>query len=137
MIEPLLSIVPAKHDAIVLIGSRGRCPLFAHRTTAAATGPAAATPFTQPGLLAAELARTGFQDVNETTQLVPMRWPGSPEEFWQRFNDVAVPMCPLIENLEAAERQAAIGQILAGLRPYHDGDYTTVPCTFGIAAATR
>jgi SAM-dependent methyltransferase len=93
--------------------------------------------FAQPGLLAAELARAGFQDVDETTQCVPMHWPGSPEEFWQSFYDVAVPMRPLIDGLEAAERQAAIGEILAGLRPHYDGEYTTVPCAFGIAAARR
>jgi ubiquinone/menaquinone biosynthesis C-methylase UbiE len=93
--------------------------------------------FAQTGLLAAELERAGFRDVAEATHIVPMRWPGPPEEFWQSFYDVAVPMRPLIDGLPSDERQAAIGEILEGLRALYDGAYTTTPCAFAIATAIR
>jgi SAM-dependent methyltransferase len=93
--------------------------------------------FAHPGLLAAELERAGFRDVADATHIVPLPWPGPPEEFWQSFYDVAVPMRPLIDGLSSEERQDAIGEILEGLRALYDGAYTTTPCAFIIATAIR
>ncbi|RIK41668.1 MAG: hypothetical protein DCC58_12190 [Chloroflexi bacterium] len=93
--------------------------------------------FAQPGTLAAELERAGFLDVVEETHVVPMPWAGPPEELWQNFYEVAVPVRPLIDGLSPDEREAAIGEVLAGLRQYYDGSYTSPPGAFVIASGAR
>jgi SAM-dependent methyltransferase len=93
--------------------------------------------FAQAGTLGAELERAGFRDVQEETRSVPMPWAGPPEENWQNLYDTAVPVRPLIDGLSAEEREMAIGEVLAGLRQYYDGSYTSPPAAFVVASAAR
>lgn len=81
--------------------------------------------FAQPGTLAAELERAGFRDVEEQTAIIPMPRAGPPEEVWQNFYDVAIPVRGLIDGFDAPVRETAVGEVLAGLREYYDGAHTT------------
>jgi ubiquinone/menaquinone biosynthesis C-methylase UbiE len=93
--------------------------------------------FAQPGTLAAELERAGFRDVEEQTRIVPMPWAGPPEEVWQNFYDVAIPVRALIDSFDPVEREIAVGEVLAGLRQYYDGTYTSPPAAFVVGSGTR
>jgi hypothetical protein len=93
--------------------------------------------FAQSGTLGDELRRAGFSAVEEQLQIVPMPWAGPPEEVWLNFYDVARPVRPLIDGLDAEERDAAVGEVLAGLRSYYDGTHTSPPGAFVIASGPR
>jgi len=51
-------------------------------------------------------------------------WPGSPEEVWMQFYDVAVPMRPYIDSFSSEERAAAFKEALAMLPPNRKPDFT-------------
>jgi ubiquinone/menaquinone biosynthesis C-methylase UbiE len=93
--------------------------------------------FAQAGTLSAALEQAGFQNVREETVVIPMPWAGPPEEHWQNFYDVARPVRPLIDGFGVDEREAAIGEALAGLRQHYDGVYTSPPGAFVIASGER
>jgi hypothetical protein len=114
-------------------------PFFARAAELPAPPPDMPHPFrfAQAGTLGAELERAGFHDVQEETRVVPMPWPGPPEENWQNLYDTAVPVRPLIDGLDAEDREIAIGEVLAGLRHYYDGTYTSPPAAFIIASGAR
>jgi SAM-dependent methyltransferase len=93
--------------------------------------------FAAPGALTAELDHAGFREVEEATHVIPMPWPGPPEELWQHLYDIAAPFRPVVDGLAPAERERAIGEVLAGLRRYYDGERTNTPAAIVVAAATR
>jgi SAM-dependent methyltransferase len=93
--------------------------------------------FAQHGALTTELERAGFQQVQEATHVIPLAWPGPPEELWQHLYDIAAPFRPIIDGLAAGERERAVGEVLAGLRRYYDGERTTTPAAVVVASATR
>lgn len=93
--------------------------------------------FAQHGALTAELERAGFRQIEEATHIIPMPWPGPPEELWQHLYDIAAPFRPIIEGLAPDERDQALGEVLAGLRQYYDGERTDTPAAVVIASATR
>jgi len=86
--------------------------------------PGAPTPFkfAAPGTLAGELRGAGFSPVEEETRTLPLPWPGSPENLWEHFRDIAAPFRPIIEGLSEAEREAAIGEVLSGSRHLQVGE---------------
>jgi hypothetical protein len=93
--------------------------------------------FAAPGSLSAELKNAGFAAVSEEVRTVPAPWPGSPEELWQQFYDVAVPLQPYIDSFSAREREAALPEVYAGYRVYFDGRRTDVPVGIVVASAQR
>jgi SAM-dependent methyltransferase len=93
--------------------------------------------FAQHGSLTAELVRAGFRQVEEVMHVIPMPWPGPPEELWQHFYDIAAPFRPIIDGLAPDLREQAIGEVLTGLRHYYDGERTNTPAAVVIASATR
>jgi SAM-dependent methyltransferase len=93
--------------------------------------------FAQHGSLTAELVRAGFRQVEEAMHVIPLPWPGPPEELWQHFYDIAAPFRPIIDGLDPDEREQAIGEVLARLRHYYDGERTNTPASVVIASAMR
>lgn len=93
--------------------------------------------FAQAGALSAELRNAGFVEVTEEARVITSRWPGPPEEFWQHFYDIAVPFQPLIDGLSPDERDAAIGEVIAGFRGYYDGKHVSIPTSIVLAVARR
>jgi SAM-dependent methyltransferase len=101
--------------------------------------PDAPTPFrfAAPGALGGDLGRAGFQRVDERTLVIPAPWLGTPEEYWQQFYDVAVPMRPLFASLPSDEFSKARAEAVDLLRAQYDG--TTVRATVAtvIASGTK
>jgi SAM-dependent methyltransferase len=109
---------------------------FLRRVTAPEEGPDAPQPlrYAQPGVLGGELERAGFLKVNEGHRVIPAPWPGTPEEYWQQFYEVAVPFQPLFDSLPPEERAKAVAEAADLLRAHYDG--TTVHTTVAIVIAS-
>jgi hypothetical protein len=62
--------------------------------------------FAAPGELAEQLRAAGFQQVEETTHLLPVQWAGTPEERWDAMlsnnRRVAVAVAALAPEQHAA-----------------------------------
>ncbi|MGI8475315.1 MAG: class I SAM-dependent methyltransferase [Thermomicrobiales bacterium] len=93
--------------------------------------------FAERGSLTAELGAAGFRRVQEEMHMVPMPWPGPPEELWQQIYDIAAPFRPVVDGLAPDERGKAVGEVLAGLRRCYDGTRTATTAAIVIASATR
>ncbi len=97
--------------------------------------PGAPTPFkyAQEGTLATDLGQAGFKEVREEAQTIDLPWPGTPENLWNHFYDVAVPFRPVFDGLPAKDRAQAIGEVIGGFRQYFDGKQVN-PTAYIIAA---
>ena len=49
--------------------------------------------------MSANLIRAGFNQVEEETHVIPMPWPGPPEELWQHLYEIAAPFRPIVDGL--------------------------------------
>jgi hypothetical protein len=72
--------------------------------------------------------------VDERTLVIPAPWPGNPEEYWQMFYDVAVPVRPLFDSLPPDEFKQAKAEAADLLRAQYDG--ATVHATVAIVVAS-
>lgn len=93
--------------------------------------------FARSGSLTAELEQAGFRRIQEATHVIPLAWPGEPEELWQHLYDIAAPFRPIVDGLAPDDREEAIGEVLAALRRYYDGERTTTPAAIVVASAMR
>jgi SAM-dependent methyltransferase len=93
--------------------------------------------FAAEGALGGELERAGFGDVEEIHRVIPVPWPGSAEELWQHFYDIAVPFHPLFDGLPPAERAEAIAEVAALLRAYDDGGAVRNTSAIVVASGVR
>src|ERR1700674_109171 len=83
--------------------------------------------FGQSNRLRHALEAAGFINVREEARIVPGRWPGSLEEFWQQFTEVAAPFRPLLEQLTPEKKPAAVAEILGALRKFWNGKELSLP----------
>jgi hypothetical protein len=93
--------------------------------------------FAQPGTLSAELERAGFRAVEEQTHVVPLAWPGPPEEVWDHLYDIAAPFRPVIDGLRPEDRDFVIGEALARLRAHYVDGRTITPAALVVASGIR
>jgi ubiquinone/menaquinone biosynthesis C-methylase UbiE len=93
--------------------------------------------FAAPGSLGAALRVAGLPSVEEETVVLPLPWPGSPEEVWMQFYDVAVPMRPYLDSFSREERAAAFEEALAMLPPNRMQDLTELTVAMNFASAPR
>jgi SAM-dependent methyltransferase len=93
--------------------------------------------FAAPGALSGELGRAGFGRVDERTLVIPAPWPGTPEEYWQHFYDVAVPVRPIFDSLPPEEFARARAEAVALLRARYDGGTVHTTVATVIASGTR
>jgi SAM-dependent methyltransferase len=93
--------------------------------------------FGERGRLRRALESAGFRDVHEEDRIVPGRWAGSLEEYWQQFSEIAAPFRPLIEQLTPMKKAAAVVEILAALRKFWNGKELTLPLEIVIGTGTR
>jgi ubiquinone/menaquinone biosynthesis C-methylase UbiE len=119
-----------------MIGSLG--PLF-KRVQVPPPPPGAPTPFKYAahGSLTVALEGVGFKDVAEETEQVSFPWPGSPENLWEHFQDVAAPFRPIIESLSLEERKSATEEIQATYRQFYDGQQINMPAVIVVASAVK
>jgi SAM-dependent methyltransferase len=93
--------------------------------------------FGERGRLRRALEAAGFSNVHEEDRIVPGRWAGSLEEYWQQFSEIAAPFRPLIEQLTSEKKAAAVAEILAALRKFWNGKELTLPLEIVIGTGTR
>jgi SAM-dependent methyltransferase len=93
--------------------------------------------FGERGRLRRALEAAGFRDVHEEDRIVPGRWAGSLQEYWQQFSEIAAPFRPLIEQLTPLKKAAAVVEILAALRKFWNGKELTLPLEIVIGTGTR
>src|SRR2546430_968557 len=53
------------------------------------------------------LESAGFANVHEEDRIIPGRWSGSVEEYWEQFTEVAAPFRPLLDQLTTEQRAQA------------------------------
>jgi SAM-dependent methyltransferase len=110
---------------------------FRQRVDAPGPPPDAPHPFrfSRPGSLSRELRKAGFVDVRENVSDMLTPWPGSPEDAWEMFYDMAAP--PFVDELPQAERDAAIAEGAKSLRRLFDGKRIDAHSSVVIASARK
>lgn len=93
--------------------------------------------FAAPGSLGEALRAAGLNAIEEETVELPFPWPGSPEETWVQFYDVAVPMRPYLDSFSKEERATAFAEALAMLPEKRKPDLTELTVAMNFAAAPR
>jgi len=112
---------------------------FLSRTSIQPPPPGAPHPFrfASQGTLSQELQRAGFEQVEEQLRTINFSWPGPPEELWEHFRDIAVPLRPIIDSLTPDQRQQAISEVIEGFRRYYDRQSVTAPAVIVLATGVR
>jgi SAM-dependent methyltransferase len=93
--------------------------------------------FGERGRLRRTLEASGFSDAREEVRIIPGRWRGPLEQYWQQFSEIAAPFRPLIASLEPDARAQVEAEILAALREFRDGQSLTLPLEIVIGTGTR
>jgi ubiquinone/menaquinone biosynthesis C-methylase UbiE len=93
--------------------------------------------FSEPGSLAQVFRDAGFSAVGEKALRIPCERPGSPEDFWEEFREVAAPFRPLIAALPPDRRAALDRDVLAAIRQHHDGQAFHFHAEVNLAVGTR
>ena len=62
--------------------------------------------FAAEGSLSRELEQAGFREIEEERLIVPVPWPGPPEQLWQHLRQIVAPLRPVIDGLSPADRDA-------------------------------
>jgi len=91
--------------------------------------------FSRPDALARELRVAQFHDVRESMTDMAAPWPGSPEEAWQVFYEMAAP--PFVDELADEDRRAAIREGIDTLRPLYDGKTINARAAIVLVSGTK
>jgi SAM-dependent methyltransferase len=89
------------------------------------------------GRFESALKSVGYNSVKEDHLSVPARWPGSVEEYWTQFTEVAAPFKPLLAQLPPARREDVRFDVIAGLQKYVKDGHVTFPLELVLASANR
>jgi SAM-dependent methyltransferase len=93
--------------------------------------------FGERGRLRRALEAAGFRNVHEEDRIVPGRWAGTLEQYWQQFSEIAAPFRPLIEQLTPQKKAEAVAEILAALKKFWNGREMNMPLEIVIGTGTR
>jgi ubiquinone/menaquinone biosynthesis C-methylase UbiE len=93
--------------------------------------------FGKKGVLAQELRKAGFASVNERLVTIPWTWPGTPEEVWEYFQDVAIPFIPLLQSIPTERRTKIDAKVLRSIGQYYDGTSIKFTATVNITVAVK
>jgi ubiquinone/menaquinone biosynthesis C-methylase UbiE len=112
---------------------------FFRRVTLPDLPPDAPNPFrfAAPGLLSSALRASGFDHLVEQTLVVPAPWPGTPDEYWQQFYEIAVPMRPIFNSLPREEFEKARAEAVGLLAAQYDGWTVNATAATVIASGRR
>ena len=83
------------------------------------------------------LESAGFANVHEEDRIIPGRWSGSVEEYWEQFTEVAAPFRPLLDQLTPEQRAQARAESLLAVKKFWDGHEINLPLEIVIGSATR
>lgn len=93
--------------------------------------------FAAPGSLAATLREAGFRQVREDRTVVDISWPGTPEEMWTSFTELATPWRPLLQALSPQARARVEAEALQGLRKRVDHGRVRLSAEIVVCSAVR
>lgn len=93
--------------------------------------------FGAPGSLSAELRAAGFSAVGEESLIVPLRWPGTPEELWTRQYEISAPLRPYFNSFSPEARTEAIKETIASFTALYDGREVVAKTAIVVATATK
>lgn len=83
------------------------------------------------------LKEAGYSAVKEEHLSVPATWPGSVEEYWTQFTEVAAPFKPLLAQLSPARRDDVRFDVIAGLQKYVKDGHISFPLEVVLASARK
>src|SRR6267378_2102265 len=83
------------------------------------------------------LESAGFANVHEEDRIIPGRWSGSVEEYWEQFTEVAAPFRPLLDQLTPEQRSQARAESLLAVKKFWDGHEINLPLEIVIGSAMR
>jgi ubiquinone/menaquinone biosynthesis C-methylase UbiE len=92
--------------------------------------------YAAPGSLADVMRDAGFTAVREEQHRLACERPGTPEEFWEEFREVAAPFRPLIEALPAERRAELDAGVLEAMRQFVTGDRLKFHVDVNLATGT-
>jgi len=93
--------------------------------------------FGEPDVLAAQMRKAGFAQVNESLDLVSWTWPGTAEEVWEYFQDVAVPFQSTIQAIPADRRGEIDQAVLQAMKKYQAGNEVRFTAHVNITTAEK
>jgi SAM-dependent methyltransferase len=91
--------------------------------------------YARRGTLGADLQAADFNDVQEDSHIVSTPWPGTPEELWEMFYELAGP--PFIDEMPAAVRGEAIAEAIQNARALFDGSTVRAQSAVVIASGAK
>lgn len=91
--------------------------------------------FARAGTLSTALRAAGFATVREETRVVPLPWPGAPEEFLGYIRSDMVTFDSLLLQIPPAQQITALDEVFASIRHYDDGECVQFNAAIVVAAA--
>ena len=83
------------------------------------------------------LESAGFSSVHEEDRIIPGRWSGSEEQYWEQFTEVAAPFRPLLDQLRPDQLAQARAESLLAVRRFWNGREINLPLEIVIGSAVR
>jgi SAM-dependent methyltransferase len=93
--------------------------------------------FARSGSLSAALREAGFTEMREETPIVPLPWPGTPEEFLGYIRSDMVTFDTLLLRIAPERREAALDEVFTSVRAYDDGECVQFNAAIVVASAIR
>jgi SAM-dependent methyltransferase len=93
--------------------------------------------FARSGSLSAALREAGFTEAREETAIVPLPWPGTPEEFLGYIRSDMVTFDTLLFQIAPERREAALDEVFTSVRNYDDGECVQFNAAIVVASAVR
>ncbi len=93
--------------------------------------------FAALGSLSALMRDAGFQPVQEENRKILLTWPGSPEQFWEYFQEHTAPFRSLIDGLTAELRPQVTSEIYRAVSEYFDGRQISFPAVILLVSGLR
>ena len=91
--------------------------------------------FARTGTLSAALRAAGFTTVREERRIVPLPWPGTPEEFLGYIRSDMVTFDSLLLQIPPAQQTTALDEVFASIRQYDDGECVRFNAAIVVASA--
>jgi SAM-dependent methyltransferase len=91
--------------------------------------------FARAGTLSTALRTAGFAAVREETKIVPLPWPGTPEEFLGYIRSDLITFDALLGQIPPARQAAVLDEIFTSIRQYDDGECVQFTAAIVVASA--
>lgn len=87
--------------------------------------------------LAGLFEQAGFSEVRANQHCEPLPWPGTPEELYRHFYDMAAPLQPYLDSFSDDDHAAAITEVVSGFAPVWDGRHTRARASFNSVTVVK